>query len=647
MGVISKTIVIFTCFTSLYGQAVYPVDITNGLGRRFDGIGGLSAGASSKLLVNYPQKQRDEILDYLFKPNVGASLQILKVEIGGDAQSTDGTEATHMRNRNDTNYLRGYEWWLMKEAKKRNPNIKLYGLPWGFPGWVGNYTQNPYTDAGQLAEYVISWILGAREVNGLDIDYIGIWNERMYDIKYVKTLRKQLDMNNFTSVKIIAADYFGWNIAFDIMKDPEFDDAIYGIGVHYPGTSTSVGALQTGKPLWSSEDFSSLDDLVGGGCWARLLNRNYVNGFMTSTISWALIASWYEGLPYNGDGLMTANEPWSGHYDIETPIWVSAHTTQFTTTEWSYLQHGSGVGNLQYGGTFVSLVSPDQSQLTIVIETMSHDTSVCIRPKLPAYNVSSQSVEFNLKGKLGNIRQFYVRYSKLSRDQTFQMFTRKDPISVINGIVRLNLGVDEVWTLTTVSSGNKEVTTPPPSKPFPVPYHDDFEEAPVYSEPNNLSPQIGSFEIVQTGSPPNQVVRQTSLQPSVEWCAADSLPRSLAIIGSYQWVNVNISIRFNLDLPGSANGIFLAARINETGCDSHKAFGVFLVIYPTLNRYLLNSDIASLHTVQYGNLTSVPIYKEWNTAGLSVNGYKATAVFNNKMLFSISLPTSPEPGFYT
>lgn len=27
----------------------------------------------------------------------------------------------------DENYFRGYEWWLMKEAKKRNPNITLMG----------------------------------------------------------------------------------------------------------------------------------------------------------------------------------------------------------------------------------------------------------------------------------------------------------------------------------------------------------------------------------------------------------------------------------------------------------------------------------------------------------------------------------------
>lgn len=32
-----------------------------------------------------------------------------------------------MHHENDENYFRGYEWWLMKEAKKRNPNITLIG----------------------------------------------------------------------------------------------------------------------------------------------------------------------------------------------------------------------------------------------------------------------------------------------------------------------------------------------------------------------------------------------------------------------------------------------------------------------------------------------------------------------------------------
>ena len=62
-----------------------------GLGLRFDGIGAISGGgATSKLLIDYPTKQRDEVLDLLFKPGFGASLSLLKVEIGG-GQYTPGT----------------------------------------------------------------------------------------------------------------------------------------------------------------------------------------------------------------------------------------------------------------------------------------------------------------------------------------------------------------------------------------------------------------------------------------------------------------------------------------------------------------------------------------------------------------------------
>ena len=66
-------------------------------GRRFGGVGAVSAGGSTRLLIDYPKRQREEVLDYLFRPNYGASLDILKVEIGGDVDATVGAEASHMR----------------------------------------------------------------------------------------------------------------------------------------------------------------------------------------------------------------------------------------------------------------------------------------------------------------------------------------------------------------------------------------------------------------------------------------------------------------------------------------------------------------------------------------------------------------------
>ena len=152
-------------------------------GKIFEGIGALSAGASSRLLVDYPEPYRSQILDYLFKPNYGASLQHLKVEIGADVNSTDGSEPSSMRSRADHNYNRGYEWWLMEEARKRNPPIILDTLPWGAPGWVGDghfYSED-------MADYVADFLEGAKTYHHLDIAYTGIWNETQFDAAYVWT----------------------------------------------------------------------------------------------------------------------------------------------------------------------------------------------------------------------------------------------------------------------------------------------------------------------------------------------------------------------------------------------------------------------------------------------------------------------------
>ena len=139
----------------------------------FTGHGGLSAGASSRLLWDYPTQQRADILDMLFTPQHGMSLHILKTEIGGDAQSTDGTEPSHEHARGDLSCTRGYERFLIKEAKARNPAIKIYGLSWGAPGWINNGSS---FFGPEMTAYQAQWVRCIKE-DGFDVDYIGVRSE--------------------------------------------------------------------------------------------------------------------------------------------------------------------------------------------------------------------------------------------------------------------------------------------------------------------------------------------------------------------------------------------------------------------------------------------------------------------------------------
>lgn len=297
-------------------RGYYVIDPTDGYGRRFDGIGGLSAGASSPFLPNYVEPSRSQILDFLFKPGFGASLQILQVEIGGGGQSTEGTEHSHMYNETEENYERGYEWWLMQERKKRNPNIQLYGLAWTFPSWIA---QDREVLTNKTASYIVKWLLGAKRTYGLNIDYIGIWNERdPPERDYIITLRKQIIVAGLET-KIIASDAIrDWNICDYIANDTELAAAVYAVGSHYAHASSAPLCSTLNKPIFSSEDFSTYytDDQP----WAQTINRNYVLGNITGVVAWSLIAAYYDNLPYDGHGLFSASSPWSGAYDVNSVV---------------------------------------------------------------------------------------------------------------------------------------------------------------------------------------------------------------------------------------------------------------------------------------------------------------------------------------
>jgi galactosylceramidase len=589
-------------------------------GRVFEGLGALSAGASSRLLVDYKEPYRSEILDYLFKPGYGASLQHLKVEIGSDVNSTDGSEPSHMRTRTDHDYTRGYEWWLMKEARKRNPKIILDTLAWGAPGWIGNGVYY----SPDMASYTVDFLNAAKQQYGLDIAYTGIWNERVYDAAYVKTLHKML-ATKAPGTKLVCCDeYIGegagqWAIADAMAKDPELRDSVDVIGVHYPQEkgklTTTQSARDSHKPLWSSEDqpnsgggpILSRDWAIGGRILATVYNRNYLEGAMTKTEIWSPITSYYDILAAPNSGLMYANTPWSGHYDVQSTIWVTAHTTQFAQVGWQYMDKSSG--HLPNGGTYVALRSPQQNDWSVVLET--------VEAKEP------QKISFSLTGGLS---KGAVHIWETNGHRTFEKVADLTPAQ---DTFTFTFEPDAIYSLTTTTGQAKGTAVAPPDKPFPFPYSDDFESTPPSRTPRYLSDQDGAFEAHPCTSRVGQCLQQVIVQQPIPW---SPLPDPFTIAGDAGWQDYRVSADIHfLD----AGPITLMGRIDSANVfEDDKALlpsGYVLSVEPA-GKWTLSSATYKKPTLTLASGQLIFDKQAWHTAELVFNGDTITARFDGKSI---------------
>lgn len=514
-------------------------------GKTFEGIGALSAGASSRLLIDYPEPARSDILDWLFKPGYGAAFHHLKVETGGDVNSTDGTEPSiaHTRQEFDSPetryYQRGYEFWLMKEAKKRNPGIYLDILQWGAPGWIGNgdfFSQDN-------ADFIIRFIRKAKEIHGLDIDYCGVWNERPMgndrprNVLWVKLLKSEITRNNLKT-KVVAMDEVStFNITRDMLKDPEVMEAVDILGSHYqsgnPLSFNGDQVRQTGKPVWSSEDGPWRGDWAGAKALARLFNRNYISFGMTKTIIWSLVTSYYDILPIPGSGIMRANTPWSGFYEVQPALWAVAHFTHFAQPGWRYIDQACGL-SADSTASYTTMISPGDKDISMIIETSESKTD--------------QDLVFSFNTRWAS-RDYYLWKSDSAKQ--FAM-TRK--IRPSSGEIRLMLQKGCIFTLTTCTGDGagaariEAIKRIPKAKAFPVPYTDNFESYTDESLPKYSQDQAGVFEVNpgERSQNRNKILRQAVPGMGIEWHYHLN-PQPYTILGDQNMRDYSVGIDVRLE----------------------------------------------------------------------------------------------------
>ena len=557
-------------------------------GPEFYGVGAISGGGGNSVyLKDYPEPERTDILNYLFSPDYGADLQVLKVEIGGDTNSTDGSEPSIEHSAGSVDCNSGYEWWLMEQAQARNPNIVFYGLQWAAPSWVGGDAITAPTAGakpGQLQpfhktlwtqadiDYVMDWMHCASSHN-LKVSYLGGWNESGWDATWYEDLRAALNSAGYAGTQLVAADSFPypmntpkgqastWNVAKSMHTNPAFDASVGVIGAHdvcgYPTTgntcTTTALARSMGKPLWASE-LGHMDGNTGAADMIRAIINGYDQADLTGFLTWPLVSSMPQILPKSNYGLVNADQPWNGGYDVNEMTWAIGQFTQFTAPGWHYINGANK--NLASSGSFNTLESPNHADWSLIAQTSNAD--------------QAQGITVNIAGGLRHDR-VNVWATNLEGGPAAAML--REPVITPSGhSFTYTLKPGYVYTFSTLSALNaantrKGTAVNHADGTLGLPYSASLtipasSALPVGQMPAYFAPQIGSFQYVPcVGRKGFFCLQQTAVGTPVGWPGAYDTGNPYTLFGSTGagWGNYTVSADVLFPQPGTAR---LLARVD-------------------------------------------------------------------------------------
>jgi galactosylceramidase len=538
-------------------------------GRRWGGIGSTPSTAMERQLMHYPKAIQEDILDLCFKPNFGMAITHLKVEVGGDNNSTGAVEPSFAHTREEManpNFRRGGLYWLMRKARDRNPGIELGALAWTQPYWVGEQIKRTdvagngsfYTQ--ESADYFTKFFEGARKEWGLEMQFFSAeQNERGHLGRrdwVINHLKPTFDRAGFEHVKFVL-DGSGWPLRHGD-DDPELLKHVGARGAHYVENapkvkSATAEAKASGFPLWSTECWSR----VGRGWpmvmfFADTVARGYVESKLTQFTTWPLLGGGLPGSMYTGTGLMQTDKPWSGYYEIYPTVWITAHFNQFAPMGWKTVDSGCGAlfvesippidtkfpswprsakGPVQLSRVnYLTFKSPDGNDYSIVVVNNSP---------------FARTLDFELKDLPAKPLHKWISNEK-------EQFVRTGEVATSDGTFTLEMQPWSVCSMTTTTGQHKGQ----PKNPIPadsilaLPYGDDFESYEMGSDARYQSVSAGYFEVFQAPGE-GKTLRQVVPAKGLTW----SFPRDnypSVALGDIRWSDYEVTSDAFLEGAGTA-----------------------------------------------------------------------------------------------
>lgn len=534
----------------------------------YKGNGMVSGNNTSRLLLDYKSQNPEayrEILEYLFGEN-GLKISHLKVEMGADINSSSGTEPCVKRSEDEpADVTRGAAYILAHDAKEINPDLTLDMLWWSEPRWV--------SDSADIYAARYRWyketLDAAYEKYGLQFDYVSATrNEKAADNNWIKYLSKALKSEtdcpyDYSKIKIVAGEEVcTWNAADSMLEDEELLQAVDVIGSHYTSWSTENAqklAYEHGKELWFSEACPPMEYAQGAYRYdstktglteingmldvANRFLTMYPGGRMSLYEYQPAVAAYYSGGCYSQKQLILADEPWSGHYLLDSGFFMALHFSQFYGKGWAFIEDAC-YGDGEAGGDGHAVVNANYTYMTAA-DIVSGDYSTTIT------NTTAEPVtyEFTVKNLGKAADEVYVWETRGpdggSYDENY--FKKTGTVTPIekDGAYTYSVTVRpySLVTVSTVDIPEREYGCSYESSVMPLPYADDFEYDDSFISERGGAPlyttdQGGAFEVAEKDGARVLMQKITPDTKANEW---GGTPAPVTCFGDDRWYNYSVS----------------------------------------------------------------------------------------------------------
>lgn len=573
----------------------------------YDGLGMVSANNSSRLLTDYRREHPDiynELIEYMFGSE-GLNLSIIKIEMGADVNSSSGTEPAVKRYEDEeADVTRGAGYQLAADAQKCNPDLYVDLLNWGIPNWVAN-ASDPYAATYKWYKETIDALY---DTYGLKVTHVtATRNERDIDTEWVKYLADKLENEtderyDYGEIKIVAGEEVcTWGIADEMLKDEDLLNAVDVITSHYTSfTSSNVKLLQEeyGKEVWFSDGSSPMGNSKeiykygGNGSGISGINgmldiATRITQAMTEGMTMyefqPTISAYYSGVTYFPKQLITANEPWSGAYTLDTGYYMSLHFSRFIKKGWNYIDDacfgdgsaggdGHAIVNSTYN--YITCMDPESKDYSMVLVNNSEKT---IKYDITVKNAGSEDsvlYAWETRGPDCDDDDYFANYFKLLGA------VKASEDSEQNKVYTVVLKPYSIMTLSTLNVEQVEYKDrSDESKLLELPYSDDFEYTDFdssYLEAHGYTPRYatdlgGAFEVVSTDNGNVLMQKITYDNKPVEWGSSSS---PITNLGDDRWQNYTASVdvlftdKVTDDTKANYTGIgvrYILADSNQSG----------------------------------------------------------------------------------